>query len=56
MAVDFQFGPRITAFTRLVTNACPAPTLEGGCWLTGEEGITHDTAGEIAPWPLAGAA
>ena len=37
----------MTAFTKLVTYACPSLVVEGGCSLLSPDGITHDTAGNV---------
>ncbi len=38
-------GPRIAAFTMLVTHACPSAIDAGGCSLLRQFGTIHDTAG-----------
>ena len=45
IAVDFQFGLRMTALTTCVTYACPLETRLGGCSLTWLLGTSHETAG-----------
>src|SRR4051794_3009273 len=47
IAVDFQSGPRMIAFTTDVTHAWPELTRAGGCSLTPSLGITHDTFGSV---------
>src|ERR671933_1488018 len=47
IAVDLQSGPRMAAFTSLVTYVWPAVTRPGGCSLTAPGGLTHDTAGSV---------
>src|SRR5690348_5289840 len=47
MALDFQSGDRITAFTIFVTHACPRQIGEGGCSLFWMLGTTHDTFGSV---------
>ncbi len=43
----FQSGPRITAFTSLVTHACPWPIGAPGWLLSAQSGVTQDTLGRV---------
>jgi hypothetical protein len=47
IALDFQSGERMTAFTMLVTHACPRQIGAGGCSLFCQLGTIHETLGSV---------